>query len=230
MVASHIFYYFTPDITWLRIPDRISVPVFLVAIGYNAGQRLPKTIYIGALLIWLMNIAAFNSYFVDFLGTIILVRFLIDPMATAMLKNKSTFWAINVLLILLYPISNVFFDYGTLAFIMALAGWLGKNGKILAEHIIKPYEYFIFATLLYLLCMKIAFGFSSIEIGIIAAGLSVTMYLLYNMKTLLMNSIRNKPTDAIGRFCKFLGHKSLEIYIVHILLFQSIVYYITHIQ
>lgn len=225
MVVSHVFYYFMPDIPWTRIPDRISVPVFLVLIGYNAGQKLPKTIYIGALAIWLMNIVTFDNYFVNFLGTIILVRFIIDPMASAIIKNKASFWGVNLVLVVLYPITNAFFDYGSLAIIMALAGWLNKNGS-LAKEVVKPYEYFIFATFTYLICMKLAFGFGSIEIIIIATGLSLIMYLLYNMKTLLMNSIRNKPVDAIGRFCKFLGHKSLEIYIVHILLFQGIIFYI----
>lgn len=225
MVVSHVFYYFAPDIPWTRIPDRISVPVFLVLIGYNAGQKLPKTIYMGAVAIWLMNIATFDSYFINFLGTIILVRLLIDPMATAIIKNKASFWGVNLMLVVLFPITSVFFDYGSLAIIMALAGWLNKNGS-LATDIVKPYEYFVFATITYLMCMKLTFGFGSIEIAIVAIGLSLVMYLLYHMKTLLMNSIRNKPVDAIGRFCKFLGHKSLEIYIVHILLFQGIMFYL----
>lgn len=230
MVFSHIFHFFMPDQLWLRIPDRISVPVFLIGIGYNTGQRFQKTIFIGTALVFLMAHVTFGGYFVNILGTILLVRYTIEPLAQFMFKNKITFWGTHIVLLALYPVTADVFDYGTLAFIMALAGWINKNGTAVTGHIIKASDYFIIASAIYLVCMKIAFGFNMIEMTVIAAGLGVIMYLLYHMKTLLLNSIRHKPTDHLGRIIRFIGHKSLEIYIIHVLFFMAVVYYIGHIK
>ena len=80
-------------------------------------------------------------------------------------------------------------------------------------------------SIIFIISEKIIFDYSIPQTIIMSVGISIIMYLLYNMRTLLMNSLQNKPTDMIGRFRKFLGHKCLEIYIVHILLFQAILYY-----
>lgn len=230
MIAGHAFYYFLPDENWLRIPDRILAPVFLVSIGYNAGVKLKKIIIVGAVAITLGQYLILDSLYMNILWTIILVRWLIEPLARRLLKSKSVFWGINVAFILLYPITTMFFDYGTLAFIMAMAGWLNKNRSADTDKIIKPSEYFAFTYTAYLFLTKLIFDYTYMEIFIIAAGMAIIMYLLFNMKSLLINSIQNKPTDAIGRFCKFLGHKSLEIYIVHMLLFQAILYYALNVK
>lgn len=225
MLIGHVFYYFMPDNNWARVPDRIMVPVFLVSIGYNSGHPVSRLLIFSTLLLCAVDFTIMQEYQVNVLGTIILLRYTIEPLAQFLLKNRILFWGAHVLFVALFQITDIFFEYGTLAYIMAMAGWINKNGEGVSGKIIKPSEYFIVITIIFIITQQIVFGFSHLQTFVMACGLSITMYLLFNMRTMLMNTIRHKPKDFIGRFCKFLGHRSLEIYVIHILLFQAILYY-----
>lgn len=226
MLFGHVFYYFMPDNNWARIPDRIMVPVFLVSIGYNSGHPVSRLLIYSTLLLCAVDFTIMKDYQVNILGTIILLRYTIEPLVEFLMKSRILFWGAHVVFIALFQITDAFFEYGTLAYIMAMAGWINKNGEGVSGKIIKPSEYFIIVTCIFIATQQMVFGFSPIQTAIMAVGVSVTMYLLFNMRTLLMNSIRHKPKDMVGRFCKFFGHRSLEIYVIHILLFQAILYYL----
>lgn len=61
--------------------------------------------------------------------------------------------------LILSPITNVFFEYGTLAFIMAMAAWVRKNEAFIENKFIKPSEYFIFALFAHLIFTHVVFNF-----------------------------------------------------------------------
>ena len=227
MIIGHGFYYFMPDIPWTRIPDRILAPVFLVAVGYNTGHRLSKLLLFAAALILVIDFGLLAQHKINILGTIILLRYTLEPVTKFLLQNKMLFWGAHIILIALFPFSNLFIEYGTLAYMLGIAGWMNKNGEAVSGHIVKPSDYFIFVTAVYLISQKIVFGYDLIGTFIIGVGLSIVMYMLYHMRELLMHSLKHKPVTIIGKFSKFLGHKSLEFYIAHILLFQAAYYFMT---
>ncbi|MBK6895364.1 MAG: hypothetical protein KA099_07105 [Alphaproteobacteria bacterium] len=226
MIFGHTCYYFINDIMWLRIPDRSLVCIWLIPVGYNLGRRPGKTMWFGAALLTASNYILFEKIDVNFLWTIMLVRVLTEPLITQLLKNKTLFWGVNILFLILSPITNVFFEYGTLAFIMAMAAWVRKNEAFIENKFIKPSEYFIFALFAHLIFTHVVFQFSYLETFLTSLGSAVTFWLLYDMRTLLLNSLRRRPKDVIEKFCYFLGHKSLEIYIVHVFAFQLIYYFL----
>jgi peptidoglycan/LPS O-acetylase OafA/YrhL len=61
---------------------------------------------------------------------------------------------------------------------------------------------------------------------VMIVGGSVVMGILYDFNTLILASLKRRPRDVIGRTCSFLGHKSLEIYLVHTLILQAILFFI----
>jgi len=111
MIIGHLAFYFFPDHSWLRVHDRILVPVFLVSVGYNAGHKLSELLIIGALLVTGLHYLVFGDIFVTVLGTIVLVRYLIEPLAEHIFKSKEVFWITNLILIVLYPLSSSFVEY-----------------------------------------------------------------------------------------------------------------------
>ena len=228
MIAGHVASFFLPDILWLRIPDRMFVLTFLVATGYNSGHKFNPIIYIGFVIICVLSYFTEQHLPINILGTLLFVRFTLEPLTRGLFLNKSVFWSANIVFIILFPITNSLFEYGTLAYILALAGWINKN-QHLVKNIINPLEYFIFALFAYLLATQLTFQFPQTQMVIVGIGCAIMMVLLYHLKTLLLNSIRAKPTDTISRFCQFLGHKSLEIYIFHYALFQIVMIYIMYI-
>ena len=222
MIMGHASYYFFPDISWLRIPDRMLAPVFLVCVGFNSGYKLSNFLIVGAILVIGMTHLIMGTFYVNILGTIVLVRYLIEPMANLMIKNKEFFWIINALLVVLYPITNTYIEYGTVAIIMAMAGWLIRNSEAIDNKVISPQNYFFFAFIIYVLGVQLVFMFSEIQVIVLSLGTAFVMYLLYHMRDLLLNSIRDKSKNLFKRIYKFIGKKSLEVYVIHIILFQII--------
>lgn len=220
MVFGHVVMYFCPDMLVLRVPDRFFVPVFLISIGYNTGRKLGTALVFGAVLLTLSRVFFEGQTQVNFLGTIILVRAFLEPVAELALKNRYTVWGSYAVLLLLAPLSGMFMEYGTLAVIMALAGWINRHRADIDPNIVKPHEYFIMAFVAFLAVTQMNFQFSVPAFLAVAFGSGIVFCLLYDMKRLLLNSVRRRPKDMIERVCALLGHKSLEIYILHMVIFQ----------
>ncbi|MCB1839228.1 MAG: hypothetical protein KDI61_03045 [Alphaproteobacteria bacterium] len=225
MLFGHICYFFISDNLWLRIPDRILVCIWLIPVGYNLGHKPGKRIWAGAFLLTFSEYVLFHYININFLWTILLVRQVTEPLARALLKDKYLFWGVNIIFLVLSPITNFFFEYGTLAFIMTMAGWMRMNEAFLKESFIKPSEYFVFAFLAHIMFTQVAFQFNGLQTTLIALGSTVVFWLLYHFKGLVLNSLRRRPKDPIEKLCFFMGHKSLEIYIVHVFAYQLIYYF-----
>ncbi len=222
MIWGHIAYYLIPDENIFRVPDRIMVPVFLISVGYNTGRGFNNFLLIGAIILTGMNWIILGEVYVDILGTFIIVRALINPVMEFALKSKAAFWGTYVALILLFPLTDPYVEYGTLAVLMAMAGWVNRNRCEVSETITKPSTFFLCVYIAFLACTQFNFNLSMSELFITGIGSALIFYILYDFKMLLLNSIRRRPKDIIEKFCSFLGHKSLEIYVIHMVIFQII--------
>jgi hypothetical protein len=230
MLIGHVGYYLVPDALWLRVPDRILVPVFLVGAGYNAGRKSGFSLWVGAIMLDVANRLLLRQVDVNILGTIIFVRAVLPWLMPRLLKSRELFWGFNVACVLAFPVTNVFFEYGTLAFVMAIAGWLRQNEDEVPPDIVKTPEFFACAYIGYLMCSVTGFKFSPLQMLIVAAGGTIVMRLLYDLRVLILNAVRQKRRDPVQAVCAFLGHKSLEIYVVHVIFFDMLLYYAFHIM
>lgn len=222
MIFGHIAYYFYPDDNILRIPDRIMVPVFLVSIGYNSGRKLTSLLIIGACLMTYMHFLLTEEIHGNVLLTYILVRIILQPIINFSLKSKYHFWGTYLILLFLAPILENYTDYGSLSIIMAMAGWINKNRSEVPQEISTPKVFFYAAYFAFLFWVNIFYKFSIPMIIIFALGNAIIFWILYNFKTLLLNSIKRRPKDPIEKICSVLGHKSLEIYLLHMIIFQLV--------
>ena len=225
MIVGHADAYLANNEAWWHVPDRIVIPVFLVSIGYNSGRKHSRLLWIGAILMTCSNWILKRWIRLDILAMIILLRFIIGPVMNWAMKSRLRFLVLNLALLLLYPLTNRYGEYGSLGLIMAIAGWLNKNQSEIADNMPKPREYFIFSYLALLgwTAWDFRFNFSILQVLLIAAGMAWVMYLLYNFRQLLLNSVAARPKDVIEKICSFMGHKSLEIYVIHALVFQLLV-------
>ncbi len=225
MIFGHVGEYFAIGNHWWRVPDRIVVPVFLVSVGYNAGSRLSRFLWGSAVLMTVFNWVLTRKFYIEVLAVIILSRLVIDPLARWALKSRVRFYAANLLFVALCPLINDYVEYGTLALTLAMAGWVNRNRSEIPAEILRPREFFIFTYLAYLACVEIIFRFSAPQFIVVAGGTAWVMYVLYNFRPLLLNSIQARPRDIIEKFCSFLGHKSLEIYVIHSIALQLLFFY-----
>lgn len=222
MIFGHIAYYFYPDNEVLRVPDRIMVPVFLISIGYNAGRKMTPLFIFGACLMTYMHFLLSNEIHGNVLLTFILVRSILNPIIHFSLRSKNHFWGTYITLLLLAPALENLTDYGSISVIMAMAGWLNKNRSEVHKEITTPAKFFFAAYFSYIFWISIIFHFTFPQMIIIAIGSGFIFWILYNFKTLLLNSIKRRPKNPIEKICSVLGHKSLEIYILHMIIFQII--------
>jgi hypothetical protein len=222
MILGHFSFYFMANELWLRVPDRIMAPVFLVSVGYNSGRPFSRMLCGAALLMTFINWAFIHRIYFDILAVIIVLRFIIDPLMTWSLKSRVRFWSMNLILLLLTPVTINNVAFGNLGVIMAIAGWINRNRSEVPASVVKPYKYFVYSYFVFFLYLylDITFDFSILQFVTVAAGLAWIMYLLYNFRQLLLNSISARPRDAIERLCSFMGHKSLEVYVISSIAFQ----------
>lgn len=222
MIFGHIAYYFYPDNFILRVPDRIMVPVFLISIGYNAGRKITHLLVGGACVMTYMHFLLTAEIHGDVLVTYLLARIVLNPIISFSLKSKNHFWGVYILLVLLIPILENLTDYGSLSIIMAMAGWINKNRSEVPSNIATPSNFFFATYFAFLFGVYNNFHFSIYLMLLIALGSGLVFWILYNFKILLLNSIKRRPKDPIEKICSMLGHKSLEIYILHMIIFQII--------
>jgi hypothetical protein len=227
MLVGHTALFFVPDNLWLRIADRIFIPVLLISIGYNIGHKIGWSIYIGAALIMAGQIFVTYGPPINILAIFIALKFFLDPFVKLISRNKILFWGVNFVMAFVSPFVNLLFEYGTLAIIMATAGWINRN-RDEVKTVTTILEYYIFSYFSFLWFTWIVFGFSSLQMLCIALGVGLVMYLLLDYKTLILNSLKRKPKDVIEKICTFMARKSLEIYVFHVLFYMLIVYIATH--
>lgn len=225
MIFGHFLYFFIDNAHYTRIPDRILAPIFLIAVGYNAGHKLSDYIIYGAFALVLVEFFVTGQIHGSILLTIVLVRLCIEPLAKLMLQSATWLWSLSLCFIFLYLLTGQFLEYSFIAVILAFAGWLRKNEQALDIKTVKSSTYFIFALFAYVFTIQFGFNFNIPTLMLIGLGTTIPFYLMYNMKTLLMNAIRWKPQGQFGKAVKWAGHKSLEIYLAHMILFY-IIYYI----
>lgn len=219
MVWGHYRIFFLPPNPWLHIPDRILFPVFMITVGYNTGHKPGKMLWAGAVIIFLIQLIFTGKLYIQILGAIIFVKYITEPLASWLVTDRQLFWIFNFFLAITAPIVNLYVcDFGTLTLMMSIAGWMSKNRADLPDNI-KLHHYFIFVFFSYMLFTVLVFQFFGPYLVFMGAGAAITMWMLYDFRQLILNSLRNKPKTVVRKISHFIGHKSMEIYIIHVVAF-----------
>ncbi|TAL30325.1 MAG: hypothetical protein EPN97_12955 [Alphaproteobacteria bacterium] len=232
MVAGHFSENLTESL-WLRVTDRILLPVFLIPIGYNAGRRVDWKLAGGAVLVsslrWFMFhrwLPALSMGYVTILVTIVITRLVLEPLMEFALKSRARFWGASLALAGLAPFTHSHVcEYGTLGILMAMAGWLSRNRGQEPKPPVEPSEFFLLVYFYYIAFNQSLYEFSAPQLAVTAAGTAVVFRLLWDFRRLLLNSLRSKPADIVARVARFTGGNSLEIYTLHMIAYYGIYYY-----
>jgi hypothetical protein len=140
MIIDHIGFYFYTDEGWWRIAGRMCVPVWFFLIGYASTRDIPMKLWVGSLILVLANIPGGHYILpLNILPTIIAIRLILDEFMRRALMQKSAFWALNVILVILALPTSILTEYGTLGLILAIYGYLYKRRH---EPEIKIYRFY----------------------------------------------------------------------------------------
>lgn len=224
MVVDHIGYYFFPDELWLRVIGRFCVPIWFFLVGYARGRDLSPMIWIGMAALVLASMAVGQSVFpLNVLATMIAIRLVIDPVMRVMVRGDKVFWGIAVLLLLLSFSTYSLTEYGTQGLLLAIFGYIIRHkpeipGFTAQTTLANAYAMFTIVT--FLVMQQLLFNFDSPQFMVLGVGISFICLALMGFRPMEFPQMTKKLPGPACALIKLLGRRTLEIYVLHLILFK----------
>ncbi len=221
MIIDHIGYYFFTDDMWWRAVGRIGFPVWFFLIGHATGRGIPSKLWGGALFLAALYLFAGSHVFpLSALVTIIFIRLTLDWVMRYALLNKVAIILTSAALVLLILPSSFLFEYGTQAIILAMFGYMVRHKDRLALSGDFLRNFAVFSFFAFVLPQFVLHGLSMPQFYLMAAGTAATVYTLFHFKAASYPALTAKMPAPLAWLVRFGGRRTLEIYVVHIALFQ----------
>jgi hypothetical protein len=226
MVIDHVGMYFFPEITWFRTIGRIGMPVWVLMVGYARGRDLPNRLLIGALVLAVADIVLFNRVFpMNALVTIIALRFTIDPIVGVILRSRYIFGLSSVFMALFYFATNLVIEYGTLAVMFAVVGYLTRHkDKVMEVTFVTNKDYIGFAIVTFVafcLFQNAQFSFDDIQFAVMSILTILCMGILMTIRPMTFPQIKGRVMVCALQYC---GRNTLDIYVAHLLVFKVLLF------
>lgn len=222
MVIDHMGAYFFPDMPWFRAIGRTGFPVWFFLAGYSAGRGIPNKLIIGAAILVAGDMLVGSSLLpLNALFTIIAIRLLIDPLMKPVIEKQMSIWVVALLLVFaIYP-TNAVIEYGAMGMITAVFGYLVRKREIIQdEKLITHYMFFSLIT--FVVLQQILFSFSIPQIIVVTLGTLAIRMWLFDLKRVSYPELTQKLPGIVNAGIKFMGRRTLEIYVAHLMLFKFI--------
>ena len=227
MIFDHIGLYFFPEHLWIRVIGRMSFPVWLFLIGYARSRDLPMMLFVGAgALIVADMIAGIPIFMLNIIVTIIFVRIVLDRIALFCFQSYMHFWCVGILLFALSLPTAFILDYGAQAILTALFGYCirhRKNEKIVNDRFLFSFMMFVFFN--FVVVQHIMFGFSMMQFTVMIVCVGFVYLVLYYFQSKVFSGFTRKCPLPVVFVLQLCGRRSLEIYVVHLLIFKALGFY-----
>jgi TraX protein len=221
MVIDHIGANFYPDDFWWRVVGRMSVPIWIFLIGYAKTRDLSSPLWIGTFILLMTNMVVGQAALpLCIFATILACRCVIDPVMDYIKTNRNSLYPIVFIAAVLSVPSAVIIDYGVGIFLFAMLGYMvRREGQDFSKGDILQFALvvgFVHAALQ----VVVFFPFDAHQKIFAAMGiLGVTMGLI-RFSPRDYPRLEAKSPQWISLVLKVCGRKSLEIYVVHLVLFK----------
>ena len=226
MVVDHIgAYLYVQDPAW-RAFGRLSAPIWLFLVGYARSRNVNAPLIIGAALITIISFYVTQRWnALNILWVIIFIRLTINSLMKWINGNDLRLGLVTFTMFVLTPIIRNYWDYGTIAYIIAIWGHIARNGFSS-----KPQEswmYGIVALLAYFYQQIDVFHFNyywTIFAGLGLAGL---------LPVLLIYFPKRKPgwvpeNRIAHKIISYLGRHTLEFYVIHLIILYMVTETLCH--
>jgi len=226
MITDHVGHHFYPDEMWFRVIGRLCVPIWFFLIGYSKHAFLSRNIWIGAILIAASAILSGQYLFpVNILFTILALRWVRQGVFNHAFYSPETLRGMFLILLFLTFPSALIFEYGAIAMMFVMVGHIVRYKQDIYERISRGYILlFVFLTFFsFYLIQGVGFPhLSNVQAIALTFGLIGVGVLLWRFEgKTYPNASRVMAGSFIALF-QFLGRRTLEIYVAHILVFRGI--------
>jgi hypothetical protein len=229
MIIDHIGFYFFPEVLEWRAVGRMSFPIWFFLVGYSNSRDLPVILWGGAVVLLISNVifgmplAGLNILF-----SIIIVRSLIDPVMKVALMNFEALFMITFMMMIMVLPTMIIFEYGTQGFLFAMFGYMLRHREKLEvknkKRLINGFLLVSFAV--YMAYQKITFGLNDTQFLVAGICVMTSCYFLYQFQPKLFPEYTKSWSKPIVGLFKLMGRKTLEIYVIHLILFKVIAFWL----
>jgi hypothetical protein len=224
MFTDHAGFYFYPDEVWFRVIGRFSAPFWFFLIGYADTRTVQRGIWIGAVLVALTWIVSGQYIFpLNILFALAFGRLMLDGLMLRALKDKQSLWGIYTMLFFLSFPSVAAFEYGTLGIMFVVAGFLVRHRielniprKVVAGALaisglsIAGVQIFLMPPM------------TGEQYLVLFGGMALVCATLYFFKAKTL-PLLTKALGPLSHIVKFTGRRTLEIYVVHLMIIAAVV-------
>ena len=216
MIIDHVGYFFAPEIIELRLIGRVAFPIFLFLVGFNQNYKFSPKLAFMATFVWIFeSVISFSKGLgapqLNILFSILFARIFLSAIKKFEKKIDLLILPIFAFLIILLEPSRHFFDYGTVAILVAFWGFLMAKKHKFAH-------FFGMATMFaHLIFSILVFRFSE--------NLSIILLVIFAVEFLVLCQISRKNpslkiSPKIDKIALAISKNALEIYAIHIILFS----------
>jgi hypothetical protein len=227
MVIDHIGYYFFPEQNEWRAIGRMSMPIWLFLVGYAKTREIPVILWGGAIALMLGGLVFGQPVFnLNILFTIIVTRLILDGLTFIAFHNReSLIMTVITLTLLVIPLAFLF-DYGTQAFLWAMVGYVIRQQNEMGWKNNAVLGFTLIVAVIYAIYQQLFFSFNDHETMIMGVCLATSIYFISTFRPKTYPAWTKKlPSPATG-LLKIMGRHTLEIYVLHLLLFMAIAFFI----
>jgi|GEM_PF-205973 len=232
MVIDHIGAYFYPDEAWFRILGRLCVPIWFFLIGYARSRDLSLKALAGAGILLVGSMMAGEHLLpVSILVTLMIGRNFIDSWMGAGRRGGEALAGLFFLLLLLSVPTGMAFEYGTLGFLFTVFGAMCRYTQDKGEQISAKYKremlFYAAASFAAFTMMQAAPmpSLSGIQFIALCAGIVIIYFFLHRFRPAELPNITKALPGFFVATLQFTGRRTLEIYVVHLLLFKALAVY-----
>ena len=134
-------------------------------------------------------------------------------------KGQHAFWGITAFLVVCIIPTYLFSEYGTLGLLTAIFGYLVRHRDEFDKDLI--FKFMVTVLVAFLIVQNITFDFTIYHFVVMAIGTALIRLLLLDFKSASYPELTKRFlfVKPVFQFC---GRKTLEVYVVHLLLFKVI--------
>ncbi len=226
MITDHVGHHFYPDEMWFRILGRLCVPIWFFLVGFAKTTELPKRLWIGGLIVAVSGIIA-GQYLLplNILFTIIALRYLRGGLVRNGLHSPDALRGIFFIILFMGLPTSIFFEYGTISMLFVLFGYIVRNKEEVYQTI-EPQYVKIFVLISFFSFFLIEGlhlpAVSPTQAMVLFFGLVGVGAMLWNFRPVVYTDAPHHMAPSVIAVIQFMGRRTLEIYVVHIVAFRAI--------
>lgn len=223
MIMDHVGFYFFPNVLEWRALGRIGFPIWFFLVGYARGRDIPKKLLTGIVILAISDLIT-GLYVFPFsaIATIALIRISLDKVMFFCNRSLTYLWTLSAILFVLVIPSYVFLEYGIQALILSIFGYLVRHKKERGYDKNLLQKYMIFSLFSFVFWQQFIFIFPIPLFIAMSSGTLIVLFVLLHFDLKLYPTLTAKLPEGVNVLLRFMGRRTLEIYVVHLVLFKFI--------